>query len=226
MLLREIFDLLAFGEVAHTSIGGDAENETIPESKYLQIVPAINAALDALHSRFELRFNNVLVQQKEGIDTYTIDSKNNDDYLISAENKLYVNDLIRIDRIMDSCGESVYINNERERSSVVLPTYNSIEFPTVVDGDIYNVIYHAKHPKILSTGSDVLDQTVDLPADFLDAFLAYIGYRVYKNRKSLTSESPSNNYYSIYQAECARLEGKNPINTHASNDIVRDAGWV
>lgn len=226
MLLREIFELLTYGELANTILGGDDTQSAIPADKYNQIIPAINAALDALHARFELRFNSVMIQQKDQVFTYVIDAKNAGTYLVSSENGTYSNDLIRIDRVVDSCGKNVFVNKEHECSSVILPTYNSVEFPTAKEGEIYNVIYQAKHPQILMTGADVLDQTVDLPANFLEAFMAYVGYRIYKNRKALNLESPSNNYYGIYQSECARLENKSPINIIDTADAVRSAGWV
>lgn len=234
MLLSEIFEQLAYGELANTILGGDDQQETIPSDKYIKVIPAINAALDALHARFELRTNSVLLMQSADTTEYTLSRKfaytNNLStasfkYLRDTNEKPFIDDVIRIDRIVDSEGCPVYINDESKCSSVYLPMFDTIEFPKTSEGALFNVIYQAKHPKLIMTG-DVLNQLVNIPVAYLDALLAYVGYRIYKNRKSLTSESPSNNYYGIYQAECARFENKSPINTISSTKQVGDSGWV
>lgn len=234
MLVRDILEQLAFSELAHTNIGGDSDTEVTEQSKYLQVIPAINSALEALHTRFELKFNNILLEQVGHIATYYLrkdyaESSNSGQefkYLKDSTITPFLGDIIRIDRVIDDCNTAVFVNNESECSSVFLPTYDSIEFPAPVHGRVFNIIYQANHKKLAIEGVDVPNQEVVLPPAFNEALLAYIGYRVYKNRKSLNGESPSNNYFSIYQSECARLESKNAVNLISANQSVGDSGWV
>lgn len=234
MLVRDVLEQLAFGELANTSIGGDADSAITEQDKYNQVIPAINSALEALHTRFELKFNNVLIEQVGHIATYFLrkdfaESSNSNEefkYIKDSGVRPFVGDILRIDRVIDECNNAVYVNNESECSSVFLPTYDSIEFPAPVHGKVFNVIYQANHKKLVVEGDDVPNQEIVLPPAFNEAMLAYVGYRIYKNRKSLAGDTPSNNYFSIYQSECARLESKAPVNLMTGNQVVRDSGWV
>jgi len=233
MLVSDILEHLAYGELAHLSIGGDDTQTVTQPDQYVQVIPAINAALDALHARFELRFSNVLLKQVSGVTTYhlksdyalsTISTKPNK-YIIDSSSAPFTDDIIRIDRVVDACNKPVFINNESFCSSVMLPSFNTIEFPETIQDTMYNVIYQAKHPKIRLEGDDIEGQEINLPIQFTEALLAYIGHRIYKNRKSLAGESQSNNYYSIYQNECARLESKDTINLISKEMKNTDEGW-
>lgn len=234
MKVRDILEQLAYGELANTSIGGDDLSPITSPDKYRQIIPAINSALGALYSRFELGFNNILLEQVGHIGTYHLKTRYAESsgsaeefkYLKDSLSNPFEEDVIRIDRIIDSCSDPVFINNESFCTSVFLPTYDSIEFPTVEDGAVLNVIYQAAHKRLDIEGVSALEQEVTIPEHFMEALLAYVAHRIYKNRKSLAGESQSNNYYSIYQSECARLENKTPVNLISKEIATIDSGWV
>lgn len=236
MKVEEILDLLAFGELAQTQIGGNEADAEVDNTRYRELIPALNAGLTALHSRFELRLESVSLIQKQGVQTYELDNKHAYSNTESAETRYIVDtaanpfkdNVIRILQIYDACDKLVYINDPSHCNSVYCPTYNSIEFPHVCEDALYRVVYKAKPKKLSYDVEDVGAQEFSLPPAYLNALLSYMAYRYYLNRSGLDGVRQSDSYYVKYENECLRLENKQAVNrvTSSTSNAFEDMGWV
>lgn len=237
MTVQELFDLLAFGELAQTQVGGNEGDVAIDSTRYRELIPAVNAALTALHTRFELQYGSLMLLTDDEVDTYELTLDHAASNVSSTSAYKYIRDtveapfkdnLLRVVKIYDPCGELVYINDPSHCCSVYCPTYNSIEFPDVEEGQLYRVVFAANHEKLTYTGSEVLNQVITLPPAYLKALLCYIAHRYFLNRSGLGGDKQSNDYYAKYENECRRLEALSKINhiTRSQSTSIRDKGWV
>ncbi len=240
--LNEIFEDLAYGELAQLFVGG--EGTGVPTAEYPKIISATNLALTALYSRFPLNEKQLDIQQYENIAIYHLDIKyaqSNADsdepikYILDTVERPFLDDVIRITAAFNEVGEEVPLNDENAINSTdgldnswFTPSYDSVQIPYPVSTNICSFVYRAKHVKIPLTTTDANLVEVEVPESLREALLTYIGARVYSSRGSESALGLSQVLFAKYESICLEVEQRNLLlnGSSATNIKLEINGWV
>ena len=237
MKLSEVFEMLQYGELANVSMSGDIDEPSgIRVEDYPTLISHINLALTDLHTKFNLKEREVVIQQYDEISFYNLESKyavsNSDSlepikYIIDSEDNLFNDDIIRINSIYDEGGNELPINDENADNSIYLNSYKRIQIVQPVSENSIFILYRANHNKLDSKNPD-LNAEVELPAYCIEALLSYVASRVHSQRTSQEAQATAVNLMSKYNMICTQLEEKNVLYNSPSNTNFKlgDRGWV
>jgi hypothetical protein len=237
MKLSDLFEQLCAGEFRQFYIGG-ADEGAIQPANYGKIVPHINLALADLFKRFPLKTKTQVIQLYEHIQLYVLNPK----YALTNESSTelykYIMDspydpftdgseVLMIESVYDEEGKELILNDELATYSVFTPTYNSIQIPYNDEYNALTVQYRCGHPKLVSTGEDVLDQEVEITASHLLAVLLFIAGRYLTTFGTAENTQAGIDFMNRYEMECVRLESLNLVNReNTSNLKLEENDWV
>lgn len=237
MKLSEVFEMLQYGELANLSLSGDIDEPVgIREQDYPALINHINLALTDLHTKFNLKEKEVVIQQYEGLPYYELESKyaqtNTESvepvkYIMDTEFNPFVDDVLRINAAFDEGGCEIPINDENDCTSIFLNSYKRIQVPYPDPDNAMWITYRANHEK-LSTSNPDLTKEVNIPAYCVEALLSYVASRVHSQRTSQEAQALSVNLMSKYQMICTQIEEKNVLHNSPSNTNFKlgERGWV
>jgi len=235
MLLVDLMDQLTAGELSQLSLGG-IDSIGIEECDYPKVIPHINLGLTALYTRFPIRKQEVIVQQYDHIQNYTLDSKYAESNTASTEKYKYVkdsvyepftNNILRIESVHNEDGQELFINDSEQYWAVHTKSYNVIHVPYPEQQNAMSVMYRADHDPIPVIGADPQTTEVNIPPGLLEALLFYIAARVYSNLNTDGAITDGNNFMMKYEASCERAVVANIINKdNTLNTKLDKNGWV
>lgn len=237
MKLSEVFELLQYGELANISISGNIDEEVgIRTEDYPLLISHINLALTDLHTKFNLKEKEVVIQQYADIPYYELDSK----YAVSntesteevkyIEDSVYspfIDDVLRINAAFDECGQELPINDENQCNSIFLNSYKRIQIPYPNPANAIWLTYRANHEKLSMSNPD-LNADINIPAYCVEALLSYVASRVHSQRTAQDAQGLSVNLMAKYQMICDQIEEKNVLHNSPSNTNFKlgERGWV
>jgi len=220
MRLLDLFDQLTAGELSQLSMGG-SDTVGIQECDYSKIIPHINLGLTELHKRFPLKVREVMVQQYDHIQKYTIhtdyaetntDPENtNIRYVVDSVYEPFLNDILKIETIYNEDGQELYSNDNTEYWSVHVIGHNVVQVPYPDSANALSIVYRANHPRIDLSGLTPSEIEVDIPHTLLEPLLLYVASRVYSNLNSDGQVIEGNTYSAKFEASCKMIEELNLI---------------
>lgn len=236
MLLSEIFDSLRHGELGHMYMGGK-EIDGIAAEDWPAIVSHINLGLSALHKRFPLKYDEVIIQQFEEIQTYYLrkqyaltNSNSNEliKYIMDSEYQPFKENVIKIETVYSEFGEERPINDNNDNRSVFTPQFDAIIKPYNCKENAMSVVYRANHDKIIVTDDfnpDAIE--VHLPITLIEPLLFFVANRVLNGMGAGNNIQEANHYLSKYELACAQIETYGLMNKEAASNIrLEKSGWV
>mgnify|MGYP000368513602 CR=1 FL=1 len=237
MKLREVFEMLQYGELANVSISGNIDEEVgIRTEDYPLLISHINLALTDLHTKFNLKEKEVIIQQYEDLPYYELDSKyavsNTESmeeikYIVDSTYSPFIDDVLRINAAFDECGHELPINDENQCNSIFLNSYKRIQVPYPNPDNALWITYRANHEKLSMSNPD-LNADVNVPAYCVEALLSYVASRVHSQRTAQDAQGLSVNLMAKYQMICEQIEEKNVLHNSPSNTNFKlgERGWV
>jgi hypothetical protein len=240
MYLSDIFDQLAYGELRQVFIDTSSleGSEGIPKEKKRNLFHSIKLGLTELHKRFLLLEKELVVSVIPGKQTYVMDmryadsnQKSNDAIrYINDQTEPFKNDLMKIERVLDSSGYEFAINQINNPKAVRVTSYNCLTIPDDYTESTFKVVYRADHPDIpwFMAENAAGTVTVNLPSTHLEALLLYVASRV-TNPTGMIADTvhEGNNYYSKFLASCDQLkQGGYELDRMEDNTRLRSNGWV
>lgn len=237
MKLYEVFEMLQYGELANVSISGNIDEEVgIRTEDYPLLISHINLALTDLHTKFNLKEKEVVIQQYVGLPYYELDSKyavtNTESseeikYIVDSVYSPFIDDVLRINAAFDEKGRELPINDENDCNSIFLNSYKRVQVPYPNPENAIWLTYRANHGK-LSMSSPDLTVDINIPAYCVEALLSYVASRVHSQRTSQESQGLSVNLMAKYQMICEQIEEKNVLHNSPSNTNFKlgERGWV
>ena len=249
MKLAEIFAQLTHGELSQISLGGAAAGE-VNASGYLQLVSHVNLGLTALHKRFQIKENRLILNLIEGVINYPLKSS----YAVNGVESFvavrtiqdtvlnpFKDDILKVERVYTDVDWELGLNNESDKYSVFTPAFNSLRIhKDLVDPSIslpdwlltesLTVVYRANH-RILTADDDIdfpEDVEIDLPDSYLEPLLYFIASRIMNPIGSGQGEmNMGNNYAAKYEQACQALEVANlQIDQGSQRTNLQRNGWV
>ena len=237
MKLSEVFEMLQYGELANVSISGNIDEEVgIRVEDYPLLISHINLALTDLHTKFNLKEKEVIIQQYEDLPYYELDSKyavtNTESseeikYIVDSVYSPFIDDVLRINAAFDEKGCELPINDENDCNSIFLNSYKRVQVPYPNPENAIWLTYRANHAKLSMSNPD-LSVDVEIPAYCVEALLSYVASRVHSQRTSQESQGLAVNLMAKYQMICDQIEEKNVLHNSPSNTNFKlgERGWV
>ena len=182
MTVRQIVDQAKAGEL----------NGLAVVSKEDVIVGYLNLGVLELYKRFQLKVEEVVIPLVEGVDIYTLPSDFM--WLVSVYGEVDVRSTESVNILP--------VNEEDNPLSVNTVGWNKIQVPVSIDGAYISVIYVAS-PDMYSTTDMSAD--VELPAQMIEALLAYIGYRA-NSAIDTGIQTEDSVWYQRFEHSCDKLK--------------------
>jgi len=247
MLLSDLFDQLAYGELSALEMGG-ADDEGIIIEQHKRIVPHINLGLTELHKRFLLREEEVTIRCQDHIETYVLtpryaatNTKSTAPYkyIHDTEFEPFKDNVLKIEKVFNEDGQELYLNETEpyiirtelhhttDRAwTVNTPSYNTIQIPYPMETNALLVEYRANHPHIAIKGLKPYSTEVDIPAYLLNPLLLFIASRVFSNMGG-DSMQVGMAYMARYEASLVEVERLGLLNTmQVVNQKLEVNQWV
>lgn len=194
MTAQEIITLAQAGELRNL---GSSIGNNIPA-----LVGFINLGLIEIYKRFTLRTDEALITLVDGKTIYKLDGTDADVTMgtnplltiIAAYGEVSTDDYSTNDVILP-------LNEEDNIYSVNTISYFEIQIPLITAGSVVSVIYASKPTKVDPLNLDV---EVDLPEQFIEPLLHYVGYRAHGSMDG-NIQTESNTHYMRFEAACERI---------------------
>jgi hypothetical protein len=229
MQLQEVYDYLTFGELSHLSVGNTTTNENLTP----KIISGLNLGLKELYKRFPIKLGIFDLYLTEGTTDYYLHSSLarsamepgdlEEDFPIDDSNYTLTDNIIRIERILNSELEELPLNVDNNADSFFTVSHNRLRVPTSYIETMVSVEYRAL-PETISLTSD-LETEIDIPPAFTEALINYTTYRFFAAINMNSAEAV--NYYAKFEAAVAQIRQLglwNPL--CANNNKLENAGWV
>lgn len=236
MKLSDIFSALTHGELSQLAVGGKKDGGIYPYHSD-EICSYINLGLNDLFSRFPLRYEEAVIQQKEGVTLYHLrkeyalsntESTEPHKYIIDSPFMPFNDNVIKIERVMFEDGVDIELNTHGDTNAVYTPSFDTIQSMYGDDDCALSVVYRAGHPKVFT--SDTVkpeDIEVELPPSFLRPLLLYVANRAYTALGTQEALTDAASWYQQYEAALLELENNNVISgEHYLNYKLWSNGWV
>lgn len=191
MKVSDFFQNIALGELNGSNMT-ELSGFEILEAKLPIVINSLNQGLDFLFTRFDLKESQVVIQLKEGITRYYIDSDyalSNQNlslpkYLLDSVDNPYPDDLLQVLQVFDENGNELCVNDEYAQYGVFTPEYNCIQVSENVlqSAEYLVVIYRAKHSKIPLDTPRNSKINLNIPVSFNTALQTYVASLVYMNQ--------------------------------------------
>ena len=231
MKLAEIFSQLTYGELSQVSLGG-GEAGVIDATNYKHVITHINLGLTALHKRFNLREEVLIVPLILGQVIYPFKSITE-----------FKNNLVKVQSVKTELGFEMALNDQSDKYSVFTPIFNVLtiplslvsthlpDFPRELITDTLTVSYQSNAlPIVYDDGldDDPEDLEVNLPDTYLEPLLYFVASRVLTNTGTGQFEGAiGSNYAARYEKACKDIEEFGlDIDQGSQSTRLRSNGWV
>ena len=238
MKLTDVFEYLQYGELAEMSVGGRDELG-IKGTRSKEVVSMINLALTELHKRFPLRFEEVIVQQYDHIQTYHLHSRYSitkgdpqyaPHYIVDSLIDPFKDNVLKIERIHNEDGEELFLNDGNQYWSVHTPRYNTIQVPYTEKENAMSVMFRANHPKIDLDLEDLSLVELDIPDGLLEPLCLYVGARFFANSPSLRGQGETIDgqmFTARFEQACLKYSEMGLQNTENTTNLKAPMnGWI
>ena len=230
MKVIDLFRRLAFGELSNLAIAGEGEAlGTIVEAKHPQIIQYLNEGLLRLHSRFNLRQKDLLIEQVAHITNYHLrrqfaESSNDCSipypYIKDLPCEPFLEDVIRILEVHDQCGQRP-LNDLGRSNSVFTPQPDVLQVPNPQTGAPLAIVYQARHEPIrdfkIREDENLLEQSINIPFFLEGALQAFIGSQVYSHMNGQENIMKAQEYLNKNEAICLEVEEKDLVGQSVFN---------
>lgn len=194
MTAAEVMVLARSGELSQLSPSIKDDDATI--------IGAMNLGILEIYKRFPIKTDEALLTLRELKSVYSLAGTDADVsmgapflYLISAYGEAK-------DPIYGLGSTSLPINSEDNIYSVNMISPTQVQVPLVTEGAFISLIY-ASQPTKVTAGT--LAVVIDLPDQFVEALLHYIGYRAHGAMDG-NLQTESNSHYVRFEASCNKLK--------------------
>jgi hypothetical protein len=216
MNLQDIFTHLSSGELSQLFVG---ESGDIDIDSRKKIASSVELGLIELYKEFLIKENTEAVTLTEGITDYVLAST----------------DVVKVERIKDSMGREVSLNNLNDPCSFTFTEYNSFSIGDNylsnqdLESEMVSVTYRAAHPKLdmLLVGAYPAGIDIELPSQYLNALLMFIAARVHTPVGMSPENQTGNEYLMKYKAAVAELNIHNIRQDRVSDSSnFHRNGWI
>lgn len=228
MILKDIYDQLAYGELRLLQLGGDTidvPGTGITAENYPRILPHVILGLTSLHTKCALKEGTAMVTLEEDVYSYDLGPT--------------YTDILKMERVYGVLNAQQYeipLNETNNLNSIRTPRATQLLLPEdtdyapwLLETTSLAVKYRQNHPAIdipLANASPLVTN-IDLPLSHLHALCLFVASRLH-NPIGMTPGAmhEGNNYAQIYEMEVAMLNGEGlEIDNDVQNDRLSAKGF-
>lgn len=250
MDISDYLSSLSYGVLSNTAAGSEGTGSISP-SRLHAVVQHINEGLLALHGRFVLKQDIIVIQMKGGKTIYEISSAESfatvkgydpdpnttawdDPFILDTVAKPYQDDMIKILSVFDAHGRKVPLNDLHHWVSLFTPKPHTLQVVHPELHSLLSVEYQAKclPIEIVSTGEEDPEYeatgSVDLPDVLIEALSEYVAYKIFTNMNTQESTAKAQEHFQMYEKHCMDMLQYDLVNSsnHFTNSRFRINGWV
>lgn len=219
ILLGDMLTKLATGELSNLSMSNDST--TISPSAYAKVIGHLNTALTQVHTIFLLSEKYILVNQIENITNYVLKAKyaissgssEPYKYIIDSPTEPFLEDVIKITSVYDSYNRFRPLNDLTRQLSVFTITPTTLQVPQPVPDEGLGIMYQARHPKLVSSGANVLTQEIEVPVFIEDLLALYVAHKIYSNLNGQENKAVGQNFLNDFKQGCNDIIANNMVET-------------
>jgi hypothetical protein len=183
MKLSEFYSYLTYGELANLKVGGKDVGGIYPQHAD-EVTSYIQQGLTDIHTRFQLKYNEVIIDLDESITMYRLTrdyaqtntgSTQSIKYISDSVDNPFTEDVLSIEEVYDELGNELYRNNETKEASVFTPQYNILQVPEPSDETSLSIVYKADHDKLDTSSTDPENLEINVPTIFIRPLALYVG---------------------------------------------------
>ena len=235
MILSECLDILARGKLSNLAL---SVNDTISENRRAKVIDAINEALTRLYTTLPIKEKSVFLRVYEGRTDYVLSSAHSvrnitedtiynpyDFYIEDTTSEPFLDDILTILEIYDDLGLQRPLNDPDDPMGIMIPEENLISVKTVINDQILNICYRAKH---LILTPEELQSKIELPENLFGALFSYTAYLIHSHLNTQEAVANAQKYYSEYQniINDVTMNGTLGANKLISDKKFIKRGWV
>jgi len=235
MKLKDFLEELSWGEFSNIHLGLDGVGGIDP-AKVPLVVAILNDGLVQMYSQFMLKEGNVLIEMKDNITHYLLDSKYAESrydpllvaypYIKDTIEDPFKDDVLKILEVVDQDGTHYPINNHEHSFGVfITDKLNVLQIPKPRDGVGLGIRYQAAHARL---DADSLDDELSIPLPLRAALKYYIASRIYRAMNGETSLGVASVYEAKYKEVLAEVSMSDSLSTSEvrATDKFTLRGWV
>jgi hypothetical protein len=236
--LAHLFQNMAHGELSNIAIG-DATLGSISPADYSNMVSHVQLGLTALHQRFLLRTDQVVIQQNSSTLKYWLKSdyaQSNTSsiqpvkYIIDSAADPFIENVLKIEQVFDELGAEFTINNSAADVPIYTPSYNCLAITPTVANPAWFVLYRANYPEIpIGVDFDPTSVVLDIPSWLIEPLQAYVTARIMTGRSHSIFEgvAEGDKYMARYEQLCMMIEHQNlDADDNDTYSHLEANGWV
>lgn len=235
MKLSDVYHQLSLSELKNLAVG-NAEDGGIYPNHSDEVNVYLNEALDLLHTRFNLRNKEIIVQQVEGMTLYklrpehaaTNPTPGYEKFIQDTVDFPFDGDLLRVEEVFGENGDPISLNDPHDPFSVFTPAYDVLQIPLTNPDNAVSVIYRAKHP-VIETSETVMPEDVELFISplLLPALKYYVAYKAHAAINTQDARQNSLQMLQLYESACQFVEHSGGVNKEDySFAKLEEFGWV
>lgn len=176
-----------------------------------EVLALINEGLTRLHSRFQLKTNNCIVEMKEGRTDYPLQkiysyehfdsAKVQYPFIMDTPQEPFQEDVIKILNVYDNKGNRRTLNDTGSNNEgLFTPRPDLLQSIWPRKFEALNVQYQAKHRELVLD-----DEYVDLPETLYSALENWVGYRYHTGLNTEGSTAKAAEYLQLYESICGEI---------------------
>lgn len=232
MDFKELTKRLVLGELKNTSvkneeIAGEAKAEHID-----MLLSHTNQGLISLFSKFILYEKEVLIRTYVPETKYFLryeyarsntESAATYQYIDDIGDEPFVEDVIKILSVYDNSGEELYIEDIEQHESIFTPQFDCIQIPYVHMGNIFSVIYQARHPVITGVNDEIR-----IPFFLEEALQVYVASKVLSHMNGQEHSAKGAEYSNLYNSICMGVDNKDMVKASkvTTNTKLEKRGFI
>ena len=226
MKLGELFSQLSYNELSSLSIGGEGSG-TVNPAAHGRLISLTNDALKDIFTRLPLYERECIVKTLDWKNLYylrpehaMLDSTPNVlKYIIDTPVNKFTGDLVKILAVRNEIGEELPMNDADQWASVFTPQYDCVQFNHPGFSQIFDVTYQALHPKLATSGEDLLNQDLLIPTSVENLLRVKVAYCIFAGmsgqEQSIKAQALEMQYERLYnQIDERNLLGGSALGTN------------
>ncbi len=234
MLVNDFIRDLSVGELKNMAYSGNGTG-LVARKDQVALLRYVNDALNKLYARYALSTKDILLETQTGVTIYHLlpqfaetqaaTSPEPVQYIKDLSREPFTGDVLRILEVYNGAGMRVPLNDENQELSVFTPEYNMLQIPYAVGGELWTVVYKAKHQTLTETH---LNTRMTVPPSLLPSLRSYVAYKVYCDVGTQEALVRAQQYLQRYELETQEIELTNMVNNSVvpTNLKLEIGGWV
>lgn len=228
MLTIELMERLSHGPLSNLTIGNEGDG-TIKPDKVAAVIGYINDGLLRLYTRFTLSEKELILELKEEITSYKLNSKyayskfvegqTFAPYILDAEHDKFEDDLIRVLTVHRQGHARLPLNDTGVIGSLYTPMVDVLQVPDPWPGVPLFITYQAKHASIKVASFDM--DEITLPLVLEDALLNYVAHKVFAFMNGKEHVARAADFLTAYESICAEVKEHDLVSASLSGTNIK-----